>query len=80
MFAMKSMNILNDQFPYDEIIIFLFTGYFRRTLNSLERITLSDLIHMMNMVDHVTISIETPRIDSGCSLEKEFIELIPTNT
>ena len=59
MFAMKSMNILNDQFTYDEIIIFLFTGYFRRTLNSLERITLSDLIHMMNMVDHVTISIET---------------------
>ena len=30
---------------------------------------------MMSMADHVAIGVETPRIDSGCSLEKKFIEL-----
>ena len=31
---------------------------------------------MMSMVDFVAIGVETLRIDSGCSLEKEFTELI----
>ena len=85
------MNICNDQVNYDEIIIqrsrvfkhmfkiFLFIGYLRRTSNYPERIGLSDLTHMMSMGDPVAISVETPRIDSGCSLEKEFIELIRMN-
>ena len=91
MFAMKSMNICNDQVTYDEIIIqrslifkhmfyiFLFIGYSRRTSNHPERIALSDLTHMMSMADPVAIGVETPRIDSGCSLEKEFTELIFMN-
>ena len=28
--------------------------------------------HMMSMANHMTINIETPKIDSGCSLEKEL--------
>ena len=54
-------------------------GYSIRTLNYPERISLSDLTHTMSMADHVPIDVETPRIDSGCSLEKEFIELIRMN-
>ena len=54
-------------------------GYSRRTSNYPERITLSNPSHMMSMADHVTIAVETPRIDSGCSLEKEFNELIRMN-
>ena len=54
-------------------------GYSRRTLNYLERMALSDLIHMMSMTDPVAIGVETPRIDCGCSLEKEFTELIRMN-
>ena len=53
--------------------------YSRRTLNYLEIIVLSDLTHMMSIADPVTIDVETPRIDSGCSLEKEFTELISMN-
>ena len=34
---------------------------------------------MMSMVDPMAIGVETPRIDSGCSLEKEFTELIRMN-
>ena len=34
---------------------------------------------MMSMVDLVIISVEILRIDSGCSLEKEFIELTYMN-
>ena len=33
----------------------------------------------MSMVDLVSIGVETLRIDSGCSLEKEFTELIHLN-
>ena len=44
-----------------------------------ERIILFDLTHTMSIVDPVTIDVETLRIDSGCSLEKEFIELIYMN-
>ena len=47
-------------------------GYWRGTLNYLERITLSDLTHMMSMANPVAINIETLRIDIGCSLEKGF--------
>ena len=34
---------------------------------------------MIIMVDHVAISVEALRIDSGCSLDKEFTELICMN-
>ena len=54
-------------------------GYTRRTSNYLKRIALYNLVHMMSMVDHVAINVETLRIDSGCSLEKEFNELIHMN-
>ena len=53
--------------------------YLRRTSNYLERITLYDLTHMMSMADLVAIGVETPSLDRGCSLEKEFIELIHLN-
>ena len=54
-------------------------GYLRRTLNYPERIALSDLTHMMSMVDPVAIGVDIPRIDSGCYLEKEFTDLIRMN-
>ena len=54
-------------------------GYLRKTSNYLERITLSNPIHMMSMVDLVAIGVETRRIDSECTLEKEFTELIRMN-
>ena len=34
---------------------------------------------MMSMVDPMTIDVETPRLDSGFSLEKEFTKLIRMN-
>ena len=46
--------------------------YSRGTSNYPERITLSDPTHMMSMVDTLAIGMETLRIYSGCSLEKEF--------
>ena len=54
-------------------------GYSRRTSNDPERITLSNLTHMMSMTDPIAIGVETLRIDSGCSLEKEFTQLIRMN-
>ena len=54
-------------------------GYLRGTSNYSKRIALSDPTHMMSMADHVAIGMKTLRIDSGCSLEKEFIELISMN-
>ena len=54
-------------------------GYSRRTSNYLEIIALSNPNHMMSMVHPIAIVVETLRIDSGCSLEKEFIELICMN-
>ena len=54
-------------------------GYSRETLNYLERIILFDPTHMMSMVDPLAIDVETLRIESGCSLEKEFNELIRMN-
>ena len=40
---------------------------------------LSNLTYMMSMVDPIVIGMVTLRIDSGCSLEKEFTELIRMN-
>ena len=37
------------------------------------------MTHMMSMDDPVAIGVETPRMDRGCSLEKEFTELISIN-
>ena len=59
---------------------FLFVGYLRRTSNYPERIALSNPTHMMSMVDPIAIGVETLRIDSGCSLEKEFTKLIHMNS
>ena len=54
-------------------------GYSRRTSNYPERITLFDPTLVMSMAHLVAISVETPTIDIGCSLEKEFTELIHMN-
>ena len=54
-------------------------GHSRRTLNYSERIVLSNPTHMMSMADPIAIGVETLRIDSGYSLEKEFTELIHMN-
>ena len=54
-------------------------GYSRRTSNYPKRITLSNPTHMMSKADLLVIGVETLRIDSGCSLKKEFNELIRMN-
>ena len=54
-------------------------GYLRGTSNYLERRVLFDLTHMMSMTNLLAIGVEIIRIDSRCSLEKEFTELIPMN-
>ena len=54
-------------------------GYSRRTSNYPERIALSNPSHMMSMADPIAIDMEILRIDSGCSLEKEYTELICMN-
>ena len=51
----------------------------RGILNYPERIALSDPTHIMSMAYLVAIDVETLRIDSGCTLEKEFTKLIPMN-
>ena len=38
--------------------------------------TLYDMTHILSTVDLVAIGVDTLTIDSGCSLEKEFIELM----
>ena len=53
--------------------------YSRGASNYSKRIVLSDPTHMMSMVDPKAISVDTIRIDSGCSLEKEFTKLICMN-
>ena len=50
-----------------------------RTSNYVERITLSNPTHMISMANPIAISVETLKIHSGCSLEKEFNELILMN-
>ena len=42
-------------------------------------LTLSNQSHMLSMTDPIAIGVETLRINSGCSLEKEFTELIRMN-
>ena len=54
-------------------------GYSRRTLNYSEIITLSNPTHMMSIADLVAIGVETLKIDSVCSLEKELTESILMN-
>ena len=54
-------------------------GYSTRTSNYPERSALSNPSHMMSMADPIAIGVEILRIDSGCSLEKEFTELICIN-
>ena len=54
-------------------------GYSRRISNHPERITLFDPTHMMSMANLVAISVETPMIDTGCFLGKEFTKLIRMN-
>ena len=54
-------------------------GYSRRISNYLKSIVLFDPTHMTSMTDPIAISVETLRIDSGCSLEIEFTELICMN-
>ena len=53
--------------------------YLRGTSNYQKRITLFDLTHIMSMADPIAIGVKTLRIDSGCSLEKEFNELFYMN-
>ena len=53
--------------------------YSRRILNYLERIALSDLTHMMIIIDLIAIDVELPRVDSRCYVEKELYELIYMN-
>ena len=43
--------------------------YSRGTSNYSERITLSNLTHLMSIADLVAIGVETLRIDNGRSLE-----------
>ena len=59
--------------------MFLLEGYSRRASNYSERIILFDLTHMINIADLMVIYVETPRIDSGYSLEEKLIELIYMN-
>ena len=54
-------------------------GYSRRTSNYMKRVAVCDPAHMMRITDLVAIDVETPMINSGCSLEKELTELIHTN-
>ena len=54
--------------------------YSRKTSHYLERILLSYPTHMMNMIDLIAIGVKTLRMDSGYSLEKEFVELILMNS
>ena len=54
-------------------------GYSRKTSNYPEIIALSNPTHMMSIADPIAIGVETLRIDSRCSLEKGFTELIRMN-
>ena len=42
----------------------------------LQRIVLFNLTHMTSIIDPMAISVEILRMDSGCSLKKEFTTLI----
>ena len=49
------------------------------TLNNLKRITISNPTLVTSVGDIVAIDVKTPRKDSGCSLDKQFIGLIRMN-
>ena len=53
--------------------------YSRRTSSYPYIIASFDSTHILCMTDLVAINVETLRIDSGCSLEKELNELIHIN-
>ena len=53
--------------------------YLKRILNYSEKILMFDLTHTMSIVDPTVIGMETPKIDTRCSVEKEFILLIHMN-
>ena len=53
--------------------------YSRGISNYPKLIVIYDLTHMINIDDPIAIGVETLMIDCGCSLEKEFIELIRMN-
>ena len=46
----------------------------------LKRIILFHLNLLKDVVDLMSINMKIPRIDSGCSLGKEFIKLISINS
>ena len=54
-------------------------GNSRRISNYQKRITLYDPTFMMSMVELVTISVESLKINSECPLKKDFTELIRIN-
>ena len=54
-------------------------GIFEKDIELSIKNKLSNLTHVMIMAAPVAISVETPKIDSGCFLEKEFTELIRMN-
>ena len=45
-------------------------------LNYHKRIVLSNLIYIMTMTNPMTIKVETTKIDSECSSNKEFTEFV----
>ena len=54
-------------------------GIFDKDIELCKKIKLSNLTHMMSMADTIAISVETPKIDNGCSLQKDFNVLIYMN-
>ena len=58
---------------------FIFVRYLRIISNYLEKREISYPNHKISMADLIAISVETLRIDSMCSLENFFIELICIN-
>ena len=52
---------------------FLFVGYLRRMSNYLERLRLSSTMHMISMIDPVTIGVETLMIDIGFLKKKSSL-------
>ena len=91
MFAIKTIIVYNNYVKFDEIIIhssivfkhmfliIIFKGYPRMTSKYFVRISLFNLTHMMSVANHVIIEMETPKIDNGSFLEKEFTQLIYMN-
>ena len=53
--------------------------YLIKILNYVERISFSDLTHMMIMIDLIAIGVESLKVNSRCYVEKELYELIYMN-